>query len=245
MTLIGSPSQSVIASPTHIFSVSNHLHLSLSFLRTFVPLAPTHFNTLFSTLLSLRSTETDLSQLAHKAIGFFERLASEFLIKSSVHLCGQNRGRQRRLAIKSLRGWLGLAREADEQVVPLLKSLLPSLLLDATGRQELEQGLQSISKAIEVQIMLIALEALMSGLEEQVGLFDAEEEKRQAWWIGGRLAAHLETLLTDLKTACGARWEGEQYVEAKQLEAKAVRHMCAASFLVSSACSFHFASEID
>ncbi|BGO89299.1 RHTO0S07e00496g1_1 [Rhodotorula toruloides] len=224
--------QSVIASPTHLFSVSNHLHLSLSFLRIFVPLSPTHLNTLFSTLLSLRSTETDPSQLAHKAIGFFERLASEFLIKSSVHLCGQNRGRQRRLAIKSLRGWLELAREADEQVVPLLKSLLPSLPLDVAGRQELEHGLQSISKAIEVQSMLIALEALMSGLEEHVGLFDAEEEKRQAWWTGGRLAAHLATLLTDLETAGVARWEGVEYVEAKQLEAKAVRHMCEASFLM-------------
>ncbi|BGP68084.1 N-alpha-acetyltransferase, non-catalitic subunit [Rhodotorula toruloides] len=219
---IRSVQQSVIASPTHVFSVSNHLHLSLSFLRTFVPLSPSHFNMLFSTLLSLRSTETDPSQLAHKAIGFFERLASEFLIKSSVHLCGQNRGRQRRLAIKSLRGWLGFAREADEQVVPLLKSLIPSLPLDDEGRQELEHGLQCISKAIEVQTMLIALEALMSGLEEQVGLFDAEEEKRQAWWIGGRLAARIETSPSASRTACGTGWEGGEYVEAKQLEAEAM-----------------------
>lgn len=200
---------------------------------------------LFSTLLSLRSTETDPSQLAHKAIGFFERLASEFLIKSSVHLCGQNRGRQRRLAIKSLRGWLGFAREADEQVVPLLKSLIPSLPLDDEGRQELEHGLQCISKAIEVQTMLIALEALMSGLEEQVGLFDAEEEKRQAWWIGGRLAARIETSPSASRTACGTGWEGGEYVEAKQLEAEAVRHMCEASFSVSSASCFRFAHCVD
>ncbi|BGP29785.1 N-alpha-acetyltransferase, non-catalitic subunit [Rhodotorula toruloides] len=218
---IRSVQQSVIASPTHIFSVSNHLHLSLSFLRTFVPLSPSHFNTLFSTLLSLRSTETDPSQLGHKALGFCERLASEFLIKSSVHLCGQNRGRQRRLARKSLRGWLSFAREADEQVVPLLVGLLPNLPFDAEERQEIEHGLHWISGAIEAQVMLLALEALMSGLEEQVGLFDTEEEKRQAWWVGGRLADRIETLLTALRTACGTRWVGEEYVEAKQLEAMA------------------------
>ncbi|BGP22547.1 N-alpha-acetyltransferase, non-catalitic subunit [Rhodotorula toruloides] len=225
--------QSVIASPSHIFSVSNHLHLSLSFLRTLVPLAPSHFNTLFSTLLSQRSIETDPSQLAHETIGFFERLASEFLIKSSVQLCGQNRGRQRRLAIKSLQGWLDLARVADDVVVPLLISLLPSLPLDAEGRQELECGTRCISKAIEVLVMLLAVEALMSGLEEQVGLYDAEEEKRQAWWIGGRLAHQVATLLTELSRVCRTKWEGAEYVEAKQLEAEAMRHMCEASFSMS------------
>lgn len=210
-----------------------------------MPLSPSHFNLLFSALLSLRSTENDLSQLGHTATGFFERLASEFLIKSSVHLCGQNRGRQRRLAIKSIREWLELAREADEQVVPLLARLLPSLPLDAEGRQELERGLRYTPRALEVQVVVLALEALLSGLEEQVGLFDAEEEKQQAWWIGGRLASHLETLFAELGTSSKAGWEGEAYVEAKRLEARAVRHMCHASFLVSSSSSSLYRARAD
>ncbi|BGP13575.1 N-alpha-acetyltransferase, non-catalitic subunit [Rhodosporidiobolus nylandii] len=223
--------QSLISTPSHLFSLRPPLSLSLSFLSTLSGLSP-----IFLTRLSyLRATETSASAPAHRALAWAERLAATYLLPTTSGLAGQNRGRQRRIAVKSVPNFAGLVQEAERDAVPLLRELAPLI-----GAEPADvAALARIPQAMAVHALHCVLEALLSGFEADVGLFSAEgdldgEGRRGGWWVAGRVAGQIERLLGELEQGPEAMWEGREYVQAKRAEAKALREMCSGSFLMAS-----------
>ncbi|GAA5843527.1 hypothetical protein JCM11251_001646 [Rhodosporidiobolus azoricus] len=224
---IRSVRQSVIATPSNLFSTSPPLHLSLTFLFTLTSLSPL----LLQRLSHLRPT----SAPAHAVLSWAERLASQFLVPTTSALAGQNRGRQRRIVVKSVAAFAELVREAEEEVVPLLD--MDGGLAQSVGAQEDDlRAIRRIPLAMAAHAIDVVLEALLSGFEAEVGLLREEEEaRREGWWIGERVAGELVKLWDVLLSATDVAksWEGREYVEEKRAEAKVIEQMCRGSLKIS------------
>ncbi|GAA5867578.1 hypothetical protein JCM8547_001227 [Rhodosporidiobolus lusitaniae] len=210
--------QSLITPPSALlFSRLPPSSLSLSFLSSLFLLPPS--SSFSSTLLATHSCETSPSSPAHLALAYLERLAVHFLLPTTVGCAGQNRGRQRRIVVKSARkgAFAGVLREAEEVGV--------EGLLAFAGSVEEKERLRKLPLAVAAHVLEVTLHALLSGFEDGVGLFDREgggdggEGREQAWWVGGKVAEKLDGLWATL--GAGGKEEGG-YVKAKKEEARAL-----------------------
>ncbi|GAA5896572.1 hypothetical protein JCM6882_005731 [Rhodosporidiobolus microsporus] len=227
---VRSVEQSVIATPSHIFSTSPPPLLTLTFLSTLARLSPI----LLQRLSLIRSQhETSPAQPAHRVLAWAERTAALFLVPTTAGLSGQNRGRQRRIAVKSAGKFAGLVREAEGDIVPLL---IGGGLAPSVGAEEDDlAAVRRIPAAIAAHALEVVLEGLMSGFEEDVGLLREEEEARmEGWWVGERVAVALERLWERLMSGGKGEGEGQEatkYLSEKKAEASAVKEMCRASWM--------------
>ncbi|KPV75711.1 uncharacterized protein RHOBADRAFT_52745 [Rhodotorula graminis WP1] len=236
---VRSVQQSLISTPTHLFHVKPISSLATSFLTFTTPL-PSSFT---STLPLLLSHESHPSQPAHTLLAFLERLSAK-LAQFAHALAGQNRGRQRRWVIKSLGTWDELVCEAAGDARRLVHEVLAAVeyALPEGDAARVRRAAQLLRVAVSAHAHELALETLLSGFEEAVGLFGggggpsgAGGGAAEAWWVGTRVARRLATLWD---TLVGEKDEGEggrDYLEAKSFEARAIEAVCAASWLVSCA----------
>ncbi|GAA6003296.1 hypothetical protein JCM10207_001849 [Rhodosporidiobolus poonsookiae] len=224
---IRSISQTLISTPSFLFATHPPLTLSTAFLSTLCALPPTFLERL--TFSRLR--ETCPTQPAHRALAWAERLAALFLVPTTTGIAGQNRGRQRRIIVKSCRAFGELVSEARDVAVPLLTELAPLV----GAEEEDVRALERIPAAVAAHALELVLEALMCGFEEDVGLYASEEDRRSVWWVAERVAEKLEAVWEELLVGRGEMMGGEaDYVRAKRDEAKALRAMCQASWKTSS-----------
>ncbi|GAA5837751.1 hypothetical protein JCM9279_006851 [Rhodotorula babjevae] len=222
---VRSVQQSLISTPTHLFHVNPISSLGTSFLTLTTPLS----STFVSTLPILLSHESHPSQPAHALLAFLERLSAK-LAQFAHALAGQNRGRQRRWVIKSLRTWDDLAREADDDgrrlVLEVLAAVEHALPEGDTARVRQAAGL--LGTAVSAHAHELALETLLSGFEDRVGLFGGGPSgggggAAEAWWVGATVATRSATLWDTLVGAKDAGELGREYLEGKKLEMCAQR----------------------
>ncbi|BGP37661.1 N-alpha-acetyltransferase, non-catalitic subunit [Rhodotorula kratochvilovae] len=222
--------QSLIATPTHLFSTSPLSTLSTSLLTTLTALPPS----LFSLLPHLLLRESHPAQPAHRLSAFLARAAAK-VAQHAPHQVGQNRARARRWAIKSLPAWGALVGEAEGDAAETLQEVLSAVehALPPGDAARAAAGVAQMGAALAALCAELALDALLSGFEDQVGLFPGGEGAQQAWWVAGRVAARVgrawERLLREKEEGEG----GRAYLKAKRTEAQAVEAVCRACWLAT------------
>ncbi|GAA5890819.1 hypothetical protein JCM8208_003063 [Rhodotorula glutinis] len=233
--------QSLISTPTHLFHVNPLSSLGTSFLILTTPL-PASFTSTLSLLLSHESHPT---QPAHALLAFLERLSAK-LAQFAHALAGQNRGRQRRWVIKSLGTWDELVREADGDARRLVGEVLAAVehVLPEGDGARVRRAARLLGTAVSAHAHELALETLLSGFEDAVGLFGggggpsgAGGGGAEAWWVGARVARRLAAvwdLLVGKKAEGGF---GREYLTGKRSEARAVEAVCSACWLAFGAAS--------
>ncbi|GAA6026738.1 hypothetical protein JCM8097_005825 [Rhodosporidiobolus ruineniae] len=191
---------SLIAPTSQLFSLHPSLTLTAHFLSTLLPSLPSALFSPLGPLAFLRSRESSPSAPAHQTLAWAERLAASFLVPTTAGLAAQNRGRQRRIVVKTLRqGEVDeLVREAREGAVPVLCGLVGQLgeaAFQGREKEEVERAVSRVPVAVAVHGIELALEALLASFEgDSVGLVDAqrEDERREGWFVVGAVAGRLE-----------------------------------------------------
>lgn len=224
--------QSLISTTTHLFHAHPLSSLAASFLQLLTPLPPSFL----STLPFLLSREYHPTQPAHTLLAFLDRLAAK-LAQFAHALAGQNRARQRRWVVKSLGAWGDVVREAEDHAPRLVRDVLDALgpALPSEDPPRVLRATEHLGAAVSAHVHELALEALLSGFEDAVGLFEGGAGSggaSEAWWVAKRLAARLVGLWERLFGTKEAGADGREYLESKRAEARAVEAVCATCWLV-------------
>ncbi|TNY20724.1 phosphatase and actin regulator [Rhodotorula diobovata] len=225
--------QSLISTTTHLFHAHPLSSLAASFLQLLTPLPPSFL----STLPFLLSREYHPTQPAHTLLAFLDRLAAK-LAQFAHALAGQNRARQRRWVVKSLGAWGDVVREAEDHAPRLVRDVLAALgpALPSEDPPRVLRATEHLGAAVSAHVHELALEALLSGFEDAVGLLEGGVGRggaSEAWWVAKRLAARLVGLWERLLGTKEAGADGREYLESKRAEARAVEAVCATCWLAS------------
>ncbi|GAA5989289.1 hypothetical protein JCM11641_006102 [Rhodosporidiobolus odoratus] len=168
-------------------------------------------------------------------LAWSSRLATTFLLPTTSSLSSQNRGRQRRIVLKSLARMVESISEVEREILPRLIQVAP--MVGAEGRDV--EALKRVPGALGAHALEMVHEALLSGLEREVELFVEAEEKKEVYWVGAEVAKRLEgvygMLLRRGEEEASAEIEGEkglEYSRRKLEEVRATREMCRGSFLM-------------